>query len=212
MKKIVCPQCGLVNLEKFVSFPHCAACGARLPTPESPPARWRTLWKRPVKTLYVALTVGAGLGALALGVVSLSRETRQRSGRPFVVYARIPRELAPGKVGVASFTLDSAEENPDARFQGVQFNLSRETLREIIVVSFQPAPNLSELRGHTRYYIWESLPRGSALRLSFKPRVQSDVLHLRATLWATGYAPFEARSTIQIKALKSGQDAPKVSR
>lgn len=199
MKKIVCPQCGLVNLEKFVSFPHCAACGARLSAPQSQPARWRTMAKRPVKTLYVALAVGAGLGALAVGVIQLSRETRQRAGRPLLVYTQVPRSLASGAVGVATFTLDSAEENPDSQFAGVQLNLSRQTLREIIVVSIQPTPELTEARGHTRYYIWESLPRGSVLRLGFKPRAAKGELHLRATLWATGYAPFEVRSTIQNK-------------
>ena len=207
MKKIVCAQCGLVNLDGFVSYPNCAACGARLPLPQ--PARWRGFWRRPVNTLYFALAVGGGLATLGVGVISIVRETRERTGKPLLVYLRLPRTLAPGQVGTAVFTLDSAEETPDATFEGVQLRLGREMLRELTVVALQPPPQRVELRGRGRYYAWDELPRGTRIRLNFKRRTAKDALRLRATLTATGYLPFEVRSTIATP--KTGQTAPKLS-
>ncbi len=211
MKRIVCAACGLVNLEKFLSFPHCAACGALLP--QRQPARWRVFWRRPIPTLYFALAIGGGLSALAVGVISIARETRVRVGKPLLVYARLPRTLAPGQIGVASLTLDSAEENPDANFEGVQLRLGRDTLRDLSVVAIKPPPKRVEVRGNGRYYGWDALPRGTQVQLSFKARKPNGNLRLRATLGATDYVPFEARATIAqtpSTPASGGQGAPKV--
>ena len=213
MKKIACPSCGLVNLEKFVSFPHCAACGVRLPLPQ--PARWRALWRRPIRPIYFALAIGGGLSGLAWGVVSIARETRVTTGKPLLVYARATRVLAPGETGVATFTLDSAEESPDATLRGVQLRIGRETLDELSVVALKPPPQSVEVRGSGRYYGWDELPRGARVQLFFKAResLKSRVLRLRATLGATNYVPFEARATIERapSRLSNGQSAPKAS-
>ena len=211
MKRIVCEACGLVNLEKFVSFPHCAACGARLP--QRPPARWRTFWRRPVPTLYFALAIGGGLSALAWGVISIARETRERTGKSLLVYSRLPRAVAAGQTGVASFTLDSAEENPDAKFTGVQLRLGRQTLQDLSVVAVKPPPQTIEVRGSGRYYIWDSLPRGARVQLLFRARQPSGKLRLRTALGATDYVPFEARATVAqtpANQVVGGQGAPKV--
>ena len=230
MKKLVCPACGLTNLEKFVSFPHCAACGALLPRPQAAP--WRAFWKRPVGTIYFALAIGGGLGALALGVISITGETRQRAARPLLVYPQLARELAPGATGIATLTLDSAEDPPEAAFEQVQLRLSRETLRDFKITSLTPAPQQIERRGSGRYYLWDELRRGTAVKLSFRARPQPQVaspqvaspqvasprvarpqvLQLRLALGATGYVPFELRSTVRVRAPKSGQVPPKVSR
>lgn len=200
MKKFVCLACGLVNLDGFVSYPHCAACGARLP--QQPPARWRAFWRRPVNTLYFALAVGGGLIMLALGVIRLARETREGVGKPLLVYSKIPRKLAPGQSDVALYTLDSAEEAPDAAFEAVQMRLSRDTLRDLSVIAIQPAPQTVAVRGSGRYYGWEELPRGTTVKLSFRPRVQSGVVRLHVTLSATDYVPFETRSTLRLTTAK----------
>ena len=202
MKKVVCAQCGLVNLEKFVSYPHCAACGARLP--QEKPSRWRTLWKRPVKPLYWMLAVGASLSVLGAAIASLALETSARGGKPLLVYAQLPRQIAAGQSVSAQFALDSAEENPDATFNGVSLRLGRETRALWQVVALRPAPTSSGRQGSGFYYYWDALPRNGSLVLTLRARGQtsqtSGALPFRVTLAAQNYAPFEVRTSVGARA------------
>ena len=196
MKKVVCARCGLVNLDKFVSFPHCAACGALLP--QQAPPRWRKVWRRPVKPIYWMLAVGSGLGILGLAIASIARETRFIGDKALLVYARIPREVAFGQTVTAQFTLDSALENPDNTFENVSLRLSRVTQNEFVIVKVQPAPASTGMRGVGMYYEWDELPRNSAIQLSLSPRAKkTGILQLHATLWAAQYQQFAVRATIE---------------
>ncbi len=198
MKKVVCAQCGLVNLDKFVSFPHCAACGTLLPV-EAPP-RWRRVWRRPVRPLYWMLAVGSGLGMLGLTIAGIARESRTDGAKPLLVYAQIPREAATGQTVTAHFTLDSAQESPDDNFERVSLRLGHQTRRDFVIVGVQPAATSIELRGRGRYYLWDELPRNTAIKLALRPRAKAagagELLQLQATIWAAQYQQFEVRSTI----------------
>ena len=198
MKKVVCAQCGLVNLDKFVSFPHCAACGALLPREARP--KWRRFLRRPVRPLYWMLAVGSGLALLGLAVASIERETRTVNNKPLAVYSQLPRVIAPGQTINARFTLDSAQENPDDEFKSVSLRLSRATQNNFVLVLVQPAPTTIETRGRGLYYLWEELPRNTTLKLDFKPRVSKKVAQLQVTLWAANYRHFEVRSSVEIRA------------
>ena len=227
MKKVVCARCGLVNLDKFVSFPHCAACGALL-VPQAPP-KWRNFWRRPVRPFYWMLAVGSGLGLLGLAIASIARETRAIGDKPLLVYAQIPHDVAPGQNVTANFTLDSALENPDDNFERVSLRLNHETQHDFLVIAIKPPPTLTERRGRGRYYLWDELPRNTALQLTLQP--QSNVkkggtLRFHATLWAATYQQFEVRANIvevSANAMELGrvsvapnlapiQTAPKVAR
>ena len=198
MKKVVCARCGLVNLDKFVSFPHCAACGALLP--QRKPSRWRKIWRRPVKPIYWMLAVGSGLAMLGLAIASIARETRASGDKPLLVYSRIPREISFGQSATAQFTLDSALENPDDTFERVSLRLSRATQNQFIIAKVQPAPDFIETRGQGRYYGWAKLPRNSIVQLTLAPRSKTTgILQLQATLWAAQYQQFEVRATIETK-------------
>ena len=214
MKKVVCAACGLVNLDKFVSFPHCAACGARLP--QQAPSQWRSLWRRPVRPIYWMLAIGSGLALLGWAIASIAREGREGGDKPLLVYSQVPRAVAPGQTATAQFTLDSAQENPDSDFKAVSLRLSRETRRDFVIANVQPAPTKRETRGSGIYYLWDELPRNGAIRLALKPRAASNaagVLQLRATLGARGYQMFEVRASIETAAkIAPMQTAPNVAR
>lgn len=221
MKKVVCAHCGLVNLDKFVSFPHCAACGALL-EPQAP-AKWRTIWRRPVSPLYWMLAVGSGLTVLGLSVASITRETRTVSDKPLLVYTQIPRDFAPGQTLRVQFTLDSALEHPDNNFERVSLRLSQQTQRDFINITIQPPPAAIEERGRGRYYIWDELPRNTTLKLALQSRPQTEaILQIQATLWAAHHQQFDVRASIAPSAQKAGartksaapsmQNAPKVGK
>lgn len=206
MKKVVCARCGLVNLDKFVSFPHCAACGTLLK--QEVPSKWRNFWRRPVRPLYWMLAVGSGLAALGLGIASIARETRAIGDKPLLVYTQIPRDFAPGQTITVQFTLDSALENPDDYFERVSLRLNQQTQRDFLGITVQPTPVTIETRGRGRYYLWDKLPRNTALKLALKPRPQSrGVLQIHATLWAAQYQQFEVRASIAKAATKPGTGA-----
>ena len=212
MKKIVCASCGLVNLEKFVSYPHCAACGALLVTREEP-TKWRAVWRRPVRPLFWMLAVGGGLAALGWAIASVARETRERGDKPLLVYAQVARALAPDGTAGAVFTLDSAEENPDATFQSVRLRLSRETQRDFVVVSLLPQPQLTETLGSGIYYGWSELPRGTSLRLMLRARAlgasKSGALRVRASVMAANHAPFEVRAMVDAAKSSAPNSTPR---
>ncbi len=220
MKKVVCGHCGLVNLDKFVSFPHCAACGALLAVEK--PAKWRAFWRQPVRPLYWMLAVGSGLGMLGLTIAGIARETRESGDKPLLVYTQIPRDIPNGQTAIAQFTLDSAQESPDDNFERVSLRLGRQTQRDFVIVSIQPAPVAIETRGSGRYYLWDELPRNTALKLALQPRAQGaragGVLQLHATIWAAQYQQFEVRATIstsaaaKTRAVAPIQTAPEVAR
>ncbi len=207
MKKVVCARCGLVNLDKFVSFPHCAACGALLE--QAPPPKWRTIWRRPVRPLYWMLAVGSGLMTLGLTIASITREARVIGDSPLLVYTQIPREVAPGQSVRVQFTLDSALQNPDKDFERVSLRLSSQMQRDFVGITIQPPPVSIERRGRGRYYLWDALPRNTALKLTLQPRAPadataSDVLQIQATLWAARYQQFEVRTSIVRTAARRG--------
>lgn len=199
MKKVVCARCGLVNLDKFVSFPHCAACGALLQAAQTPP-RWRRIWRRPVRPFYWMLAVGSGLATLGFAIASIARETQGGGDKPLLVYAQVPRKVSVGQKFVAKFTLDSALENAGDSFENVSLRLSRETQRHFVIILVKPPPDAIEMRGRGRYYLWNELPRGSAIQLTIMPRQTApnpSILPLQATLWAAQYQQFEVRASIE---------------
>ncbi len=221
MKKVVCGQCGLVNLDQFVSFPHCAACGALLAQPEKP-ARWRGKLRRPVRPFYWILAVGSGLAMLALAIANLAAETRNLGDKPLLIYSQIPRTVRVGQMATAQFTLDSALKEADNNFETVSLRLSQQTQSHVVVVNVQPPPDTTEMRGQGRYYGWDELPRNSIIKMVFMPgktEKNGAVLPLQLTFWAAQYRQFEVRAAIEMKAPISAksmaspmQKAPKVGK
>jgi hypothetical protein len=193
MKKVVCLVCGLVNLDRFTTYPNCAACGVRLP--EKPTPKWRTFWFQPVRPFYWATVVGIGVAVLGVGAGGLVRDTRDTTPKLLVVYLQVPRSTAANGLLSVRFILDSTEGNPAQSFDMVRLRFSRELEQNFQLVALSPTPETSENSAVGQYFMWRTLPRVGDLQLTLKPR-RSGKLQLKATLAAKGYAPFDVQRTV----------------
>jgi hypothetical protein len=195
VKKIVCPSCGLVNLEKFVTFPFCAACGAHLP--EKEPTKFRSFLVQPVKPLYWALSVSFGLAILAISALGIALETRDRSEKSLLIYAQTPRRVAEDGLIYSSFTLDTIEEYPTNTFSDVRLRFAKETLQRFELVAFIPPPSRRERFGSGQYYLWPKLKRAEAVKIVLAPKNTGD-LPFRFMVYARDHLPLQARNAITV--------------
>lgn len=197
MNKIVCGVCGLVNLEKFVTFPHCAGCGAHLP--EATPAAVG-FWRRPVHAPMWASVIG--LCCVALGVLGLAitRETRRAEEKPLVVYVALPHQVSLGQNAVLQLTLDTVEGDSNASsapFQAVRLRLPGQTFSDFRLLSISPPPTSRSAAGSGRYFLWNELRRDQPIRLLVRPR-RSGERRLGLMLSARGFSSFEMRRTLSV--------------
>ena len=156
------------------------------------------------------LAVGSGLSLLGATIASIARETSAGGDKSLLVYTQMPRDYTLGQTVTMQFTLDSAQEPPDDDFARVSLRLSSQTQRDLVGITIIPAPASIEARGSGRYYLWDKLPRNSAIKLAFRPRANaSGVLQIQATLWAAQYRQFEVRANIFKATKKIGVREPK---
>jgi hypothetical protein len=195
VKKVVCPSCGLVNLEKFVTFPFCAACGGHLP--EKEPSKLWSILSQPVKPAYWVLSVGFGLAILAVSAIGIVVETRDRSDKSLLIYAQIPRRVSEDGLIYSSFTLDSIEEYPASTFSDVRLRFTQETLKRFEVVAFVPPPIKRENYGSAKYYFWPKLKRSEAVKIVLAPKTTGE-LPFRYMVYARGHIPLQARNSISV--------------
>ena len=167
MKKIVCPRCGAVNLEKFLSFPNCAGCAARLPQDDRAPSD--VLWRRPLRVwLWVILAGGGAIGALG-AAAWFQAEPPQFS--QLLVYVQAPREVVVGRTFRCRLTLDEVQESSSLRrFGNVRVRLPNSSDAVFDVVAITPVPDSKINLGAARYYQFRSLPVGSILALDLRAR------------------------------------------
>lgn len=183
MKKIRCARCSVVNLEGFVSFPNCVACGARL---EIGAEEKLPLWQRPLRTAVWASLLGAAILISALVVanglrhdyenkerivVLTPRQTQVRAGDPFDMVLRIE-------------ALDVNQPQNEDALHGVRLRVATNTFQRFQLLKMEPQPDETFEVGRASYFSYQSLKRGSqitltlrALRLGrqqFTARVYSD--------------------------------------
>ncbi|MDF2440012.1 MAG: hypothetical protein JWN98_996, partial [Abditibacteriota bacterium] len=134
MKKIVCPRCGAVNLEKFLSFPNCAGCAARLPYQESTPPE--PFWRRPLRVwLWVILAGGAAIGALG---AAAWLQTEPPRFAQILVYGHVPGRVTVGRTFHCRLTLDEVfDSSPSHRFRNVRVRVpySPDAIFEVVAVT-----------------------------------------------------------------------------
>ncbi|HEX9996670.1 MAG TPA: hypothetical protein VGB45_05975 [Abditibacterium sp.] len=199
MKKVLCNGCGLMNLEKFVTFPHCAACGALLR--EAVPHPFLQFWRKPLGTPLWAAVVGvcgAGLGIFGIAVV---RETRRVDEKSLVVYAQVPRRFTSTQNAQVSFALDTTEASNSStmpEWSDVRLRLSRTTLQNFAFVRVTPAYYV-ETQGSGKYLIFKRLARDEQISLLLRPR-RAGTARLELTFYVRDFAPFPWRSSIQTAA------------
>lgn len=165
MKKIRCARCSVVNLEGFVSFPYCVACGALLAVDNE--EEKLPVWRRPMRT--AVWTSLLGLAILLVAVVAANglrhdvedeahiivltpRQTQVRAGEPFLMRLRVE-------------AMDPAGRASDEPLRGVRLRIVLKTLRRFQLVEIMPTPDEEYSIGQGRYYAYRKLERGSQLTL-----------------------------------------------
>ena len=151
MKKIVCPSCGKVNFEAFVTYPHCAECGALLPDAvETLP---KSFWRRPVGALWWISLLGAAAVAVAISVTLLGHADVEQD--QLLIYGTLQRHLHVGSQTVMQLTLDTVSEGSvlhKPSLKNVELRIPHELLKSWTLVSIEPAPKSTFRRGNGDYY------------------------------------------------------------
>jgi len=195
VKKIVCPQCGTINLEKFVTFPHCAGCSALLTT--SREAGRVSIWRRPLRAGFWASLVGLALA----GVVALSFSDSQ-PGEPqrLIVYPQLSRHVRLGEVLACQMGLESVR--GDGREAGllreVSWQLPRSVERDWRVVSVSPAPDAQARRVGKPMWIYHRWAAEERWSLRLQPRSAGRRV-LAITAGASGHFPVQWRAVITVR-------------
>ena len=166
MKKVRCPRCLVVNLERFVTFPYCAGCGARLPVGESEAAP-HPAWRRPLGVLLWTSLFSVTLLGLFVAVrvfeVPLSRAPDVSAT------GSAPRRVVVGEAFALRLNVEAAEGTKrDATLRAMQLRVLQSSLKDLIVLEIQPQPNAIVDRGRARYYEYTSFSAGDAVTLKMR--------------------------------------------
>jgi len=195
VKKIVCPRCGVVNLEKFVTFPHCAGCSALLPQAREPSRA--SIWRRPLRAGFWASLVGLALA----GVVALSFSEPER-GEPqqLIVYPQLSRHVHVGGVLVCRIGLESVRSDgrePDV-LRDVSWQLPVSVERDWRVVSVSPTPDEQTRRVGKPLWIYHRWPSEERWSLRLQPRSSGRRL-LAITANAADHFPIQWRTIVTVR-------------
>jgi hypothetical protein len=194
MKKIRCPHCSVINLEKFVTFPHCAGCGALLTEETQPPPRWAA-WRRPIGPILWATVVGGAVVA-AVGTLMLF-DARPVSVGTMAVYGQVPRYVEVGNTVMLSLVLDTIDSNPKSIIQDAQLRLDTEFLRYFQVVAFNPKPLVRSQLGSGTYFRFDKLPREGEVRVTLRA-LRRGRYKMRAAINAQNQAQGDYQVTITV--------------
>lgn len=195
MNKIVCPACGLVNLDRFVTYPNCAGCGARLPDAASP--QRGEFWRRPLQASWWATIIGVVCAVLGVVAVGITRDTSRREEGFLMVYAQVPRVVTPGQEFVTQFQFDTIQEGSAEVYEEVRFRLSKKLLQNFEVLGAEPSPEeIFETNGG-KYLLYSRVQRSTPLRISLKARKLGEY-RFNANIYSRDYFPVESRSFITV--------------
>lgn len=193
MKKIRCPHCAVVNLEKFVSYPHCAGCGALL-TEASPPRVPWAAWKKPLGPLLWATVAGLA-GAAAVGAAMLL--TRPVALGQMRVEGQIMRHVSVGQSVTLWLTLDAIG-NRGREFKNVSVRLNRDAMQHFVFESSEPKAQSQSRAGSGQYFAFAPLARQSQIGLSLRA-VRAGQVKLRASVRADNHLPADYNANVNVE-------------
>ena len=193
--RFTCASCGLVNLDRFLSFPFCAACGARLPENQTP--RLLEKMRRPVPTLWWALTVGSGILTLATLAFGILLEKRGPDIGRLTVAAQIPHKAHFNQVFQVKLGAEPVENDKPASFKNLNLRLSETLKRDFEIVALTPAPQSRQTQGSGVYYFWPKLRVGQSLTMRLKPK-KIGRFSIQFGVYAQNYEGFEVRRTVEV--------------
>ena len=203
MKKIVCPSCGKVNFEAFVTYPYCAGCGALLPDAgkETP----KSFWRRPVGTLWWISLLGAAAVAVAICVTLLGRTEVEQD--QLLVYGTLQRHMHVGSQTVMQLTLDTVSEGNVLRkssLTNVELCVPRELLKNWTLVSIEPAPKSTFKRGNGNYYQLGDLEVNTVIFLTWRAH-QPGEYRFALNLSADNHEPVRFMAVTRVDQEKASQ-------
>lgn len=199
MQKIRCPRCGVVNLEKFLTYPQCAGCGSTLPAPK-PAAPY---WKRPLGALLWVPLVGAVFAGLVTAT-SLLISPEENNAR-VIIYGNASRRVAVNQTVVVTMTLDTVAETRLQRrapLQNVKLRLPQTLFENFAFVSLEPRPDETLKTPGGRFLQYRELPRETMLRLRLYA-LNPGRHRVRADFYADDHAPGTFAFTVVVAPDKS---------
>lgn len=196
MQKVVCQMCGLMNLDKFVTYPHCAGCGTRL-AETAPPSNFER-WKRPVGAPLWATLLGLCCAGLGYWGITITRETGRAEERQLLAYVQLPRPVYVGRDASLELTLDVSEtEGRSIRsFENVRLRLPRSMFKNLAFVSAKPTPELQS-EGKGQYIVFETVNRDEPIVLTVRA-LRSGKIPIALDLYARDFTPFTYHSFLQV--------------
>jgi hypothetical protein len=197
MKKVLCPVCGLMNLEKFVTFPNCAGCGARLPV-VIPETSLFERWKRPLRAPLWATFVALCCAALGFWSLTFTRET-DREDIKLVAYVQLPHEQNSEQTVAVKFQLDTTQADDSVtipQFSNVRLRIAKATFDDFSFVAVSPRGR-SVQTGGENYIIFGSIARNQPLQILLRPR-RAGKCRLAFSLIVPGFSPFLYQGTMKI--------------
>jgi hypothetical protein len=196
MKKVLCQMCGLMNLEKFVTYPHCAGCGTRLAETANPSSLDR--WKRPLRAPLWATIVGLCCAGLGFWGISIARETSSVEEKQLIAYIQIPHSFTVGTESAIQLTLDTTKANDTGirNFYDVRLRLAKSTFEDFVLVSTTPEHRISN-EGKGSYLTFDSVPRDEPILLKISPRHPGKA-KFAFGLYVRDFTPFEWQSSLKV--------------
>lgn len=197
MKKIVCPHCGTINLEKFVTYPHCAGCSALLGASVAPPrVVW---WRRRVRAGWWAAVLGAAI--LALVALALS-ETDVRQNGPLVPFAQLPRAVEVGKTLDCRLNFNALRDNGTTprRLQDLRLRFGRQFAKQWQIIAIAPKPDSDQQTSAGRLVKYASWPIDAVWRVELRPRKVGSQ-ELRIAIDAKDFLATQYSTTVVVSAI-----------
>lgn len=169
MKKIVCPSCGKVNFEAFVTYPNCAECGALLPDAED--TQPKSVWRRPVGTLWWISLLGLIAVAAAIAVTLMGQDTDVELDQ-LLVYGSLQRHLYVGSQTMMKLTLDTVSTGALRKSQltNVELRIPSKLLKSWTLISIEPPPKSTFKRGNGNYYKLGDLKINTNIFIAWRAR------------------------------------------
>ncbi len=207
MRKIRCPNCAVVNLEKFITYPHCAGCGALLAETGPRKLPWAA-WRRPVGPILWATIVG---GAVATAVASLMLlDARRISQGKIALYGQVQRRIELGSTLSLALVPDTIDAKSITAFKDVTLRFDKKFLHDFQITGSQPKLQRPSTLGKGEYFALGQLPRDGQINVQFKALRRGEH-KLRATVYVKGHEPGDYQATIIVRPKNTAEALPENS-
>jgi hypothetical protein len=200
MKKVVCPACGLVNLEKFVTYPHCAGCGTVLLMVAS--VSPTSFWKQPLRAPMWATVIALCCTAVGILGIAIARETGHIAERQLTVYAQMPRQITAKRPATVRLVLDSVAGDSEtnlSEFEFVELRVPKRVEENFSIVSITPLPDRMVASRLGTVFEFDKLQRDNPIHLLLLAR-RPGSHRLIFSLFVNNFTPFHFRRTVPVVA------------